>query len=101
MVHVGRKEALVEPVVSPHCDRDQKPAEQAGPAQLGPASALPGDVVLPAGVDATGAVLIGDPGRAFLPKTGLQELAEYRVPTTREIEDTEIKRTRVFKLLPG
>jgi predicted nicotinamide N-methyase len=46
-------------------------------------------------------VLIGDPGRAFLPKTGLQELAEYRVPTTREIEDTEIKRTKVFKLLPG
>lgn len=46
-------------------------------------------------------VLIGDPGRAFLPKTGLQELAEYRVPTTREIEDTEIKRTKVFRLLPG
>lgn len=46
-------------------------------------------------------VLIGDPGRAFLPKAGLQELAEYRVPTTREIEDTEIKRTKVFKLLPG
>jgi predicted nicotinamide N-methyase len=46
-------------------------------------------------------VLIGDPGRAFLPKTGLQDLAEYRVPTTREIEDTEIKRTKVFKLLPG
>lgn len=46
-------------------------------------------------------VLIGDPGRAFLPKTGLQELAEYRVRTTREIEDTEIKRTKVFRLLPG
>lgn len=46
-------------------------------------------------------VLIGDPGRAFLPKTGLQELAEYHVPTTREIEDTEIKRTKVFRLLPG
>ncbi len=46
-------------------------------------------------------VLIGDPGRAFLPKTGLKELAEYRVPTTREIEDTEIKRTKVFRLLPG
>ena len=46
-------------------------------------------------------VLIGDPGRAFLPKAGLEELAEYRVPTTREIEDTEIKRTKVFRLLPG
>lgn len=46
-------------------------------------------------------VLIGDPGRAFLPKQGLEELAEYRVPTTREIEDAEIKRTKVFRLLPG
>ena len=46
-------------------------------------------------------VLVGDPGRAFLPKAGLEELAEYRVPTTREIEDTEIKRTKVFRLLPG
>lgn len=44
-------------------------------------------------------VVLGDPGRAFLPKDGLQELAEYRVPTTRAIEDTEVKRTRVFRLI--
>ena len=43
-------------------------------------------------------VVLGDPGRAFLPKDGLEELAEYRVPTTKAIEDTEIKRTRVFRL---
>ena len=42
--------------------------------------------------------VIGDPGRAFLPKQGLEELAEYRVPTSKAIEDTEIKRTRVFRL---
>ena len=46
-------------------------------------------------------VVIGDPGRAFLPKTGLVELAEYRVSTTRAIEDSEIKRTKVFRLLHG
>jgi len=44
-------------------------------------------------------VVIGDPGRAFLPKKDLLELAEYRVATTRAIEDTEIKRTKVFRLL--
>ena len=43
-------------------------------------------------------VMIGDPGRAFLPKEGLDELAEYRVPTTKAIEDMDIKRTRVFRL---
>ena len=46
-------------------------------------------------------VLVGDPGRAFLPKAGLEQWAEYRVPTTRAIEDTEIKHTRVFRLMPG
>jgi predicted nicotinamide N-methyase len=44
-------------------------------------------------------VVIGDPGRAFLPKADLLELAEYRVTTTRAIEDTEVKHTKVFRLL--
>ncbi|WP_296573000.1 methyltransferase [Phreatobacter sp.] len=48
---------------------------------------------------ATGtAVLIGDPGRAYLPKTGLAKLAEYQVPVTRALEDLAIKRTAVWVL---
>jgi predicted nicotinamide N-methyase len=43
-------------------------------------------------------VLIGDPGRSYFPKSGLVRLAEYRVPTTRELEDSEIKRTAVWAL---
>lgn len=43
-------------------------------------------------------VLIGDPGRTYLPKSGLTLLAEYRVQTTRELEDYEIKRTCVWSL---
>jgi predicted nicotinamide N-methyase len=43
-------------------------------------------------------VLIGDPGRSYFPKSGLVQLAEYRVPTTRELEDAEVKRTAVFAL---
>ena len=38
-------------------------------------------------------VLIGDPGRTYLPKQRLARLAEYSVPVTRELEDLEIKRT--------
>jgi predicted nicotinamide N-methyase len=42
-------------------------------------------------------VLIGDPGRSYFPKKGrLVRLAEYQVPTTRELEDYEIKRTGVW-----
>jgi predicted nicotinamide N-methyase len=41
-------------------------------------------------------VLIGDPGRTYFPKTGLVKLAEYSVATTRELEDSEIKRTCVW-----
>ena len=43
-------------------------------------------------------VLVGDPGRSYFPKSGLIHLAEYRVPTTRELEDAEIKRTSVWAL---
>ena len=43
-------------------------------------------------------VLIGDPGRSYFPKSGLVKLAEYRVPTTRELEDSEIKRTAVWTI---
>jgi len=45
-------------------------------------------------------VLIGDPGRSYFPKTGLTRLAEYQVPTTRELEDMEVKKTAVWTL-PG
>jgi predicted nicotinamide N-methyase len=43
-------------------------------------------------------VLIGDPGRSYFPRTGLDQLAEYRVPTSRELEDQEVKRTGVWTL---
>lgn len=43
-------------------------------------------------------VLVGDPGRNHFPKTGLIFLAEYTVPTTRELEDNEVKRSRVWAL---
>ena len=41
-------------------------------------------------------VLIGDPGRTYFPREGLERLAEYAVPVTRELEDREIKRTGVW-----
>lgn len=43
-------------------------------------------------------VLIGDPGRAYFPADGLDLLADYQVPTTRELEDMDIKRTRVWTI---
>jgi predicted nicotinamide N-methyase len=43
-------------------------------------------------------VLIGDPGRTYFPKDGLDKLAEYQVPTTRELEDMAVKRTSVWTL---
>jgi len=45
-------------------------------------------------------VLVGDPGRTYLPKDRLRRLAEYSVPVTRELEDLEIKRTTVWALDP-
>ncbi|MGU3538466.1 class I SAM-dependent methyltransferase [Methylobacterium sp. A54F] len=42
-------------------------------------------------------VLIGDPGRAYLPKARLEPLATYAVPVTRALEDAEIKRSSVWR----
>ncbi|WP_085339469.1 class I SAM-dependent methyltransferase [Aquidulcibacter paucihalophilus] len=43
-------------------------------------------------------VLIGDPGRTYLPKDKLQELACYQIEVSRELEDQDIKVTRVWGL---
>lgn len=44
--------------------------------------------------------LLGDPGRAYLPREGLVELARYEVPTSREIEDREAREGVVWRVLP-
>lgn len=43
-------------------------------------------------------VLVGDPGRAYLPKTKLIACATYQVPVTRALEDSEVKQTTVWRL---
>lgn len=48
--------------------------------------------------DAGRTVLIGDPGRAYLPETGFEQIAQYRVPVSRALEDSEIKKTTVWRL---
>lgn len=42
-------------------------------------------------------VLIGDPGRAHLPKGSLVGLADCLVPVSRALEDAEVKRTTVWR----
>ena len=42
-------------------------------------------------------ILVGDPGRSYLPKEQLAELAVYQVPVTRALEDAEVKRTTVWR----
>ncbi|HEY1779898.1 MAG TPA: 50S ribosomal protein L11 methyltransferase [Roseiarcus sp.] len=42
-------------------------------------------------------VLVGDPRRSYLPRERLDCMSEYSVPVTRELEDSEIKRTGVFR----
>lgn len=46
------------------------------------------------------AILMGDPGRAYLPQSGLVELARYQVPTSLELEDRTMRETIVWRLMP-
>lgn len=51
-----------------------------------------------AALQARGAqALIGDPGRAYLARARLVEIAAYRVPVTRALEDAEIRRVGVWR----
>lgn len=43
-------------------------------------------------------VLMGDPGRSYVPDSGLTRLAEYMVPTPRELEDSDLRRTVVWRV---
>lgn len=43
-------------------------------------------------------VLIGDPGRTYLPRDKLEQVAAYDIPVTRALEDAEVKRAAVWKL---
>ena len=45
-------------------------------------------------------VLLGDPGRAYLPKSGLEPVAHYEVPTSLELEDKTSRDTLVLRLTP-
>jgi len=43
-------------------------------------------------------VLVGDPGRHYLPRALMTEVAALHVPTTRDLEGVEVKLVRVFSL---
>jgi len=44
-------------------------------------------------------VLVGDPGRSYLPKNCLISLGVYEVPVTRALEDSEVKKTTVWQFV--
>ncbi|WP_435052998.1 class I SAM-dependent methyltransferase [Mesorhizobium australicum] len=52
------------------------------------------DRCLAAGVE----VLVGDPGRAYLPRSRLRLVAEYKVPDFGEAKDASLKPSAVFRL---
>lgn len=42
-------------------------------------------------------VLLGDPGRSYFPKSGVEKLGTWQVQTTRDLEDREIRETSVYR----
>lgn len=43
-------------------------------------------------------VLLGDPGRSYLPRNGLERLIAYSVKTSLDLEDTDVRNTVVWQL---
>jgi predicted nicotinamide N-methyase len=51
-----------------------------------------------AAVKTGSSILIGDPTRNYFPTGRFQHCADYQVPVSRELEDSELKRTAVWRL---
>ena len=51
------------------------------------------------GLAATTEIWVADPGRAYLPASGLEPLAAYDVPTSLDLEDRMVRRTVVYRLV--
>ncbi|MEM7172145.1 MAG: 50S ribosomal protein L11 methyltransferase [Pseudomonadota bacterium] len=45
-------------------------------------------------------VLLGDPGRTYLPRQGLERVIAYGVKTSRELEDTDLRNAVVWRVMP-
>ncbi len=46
-------------------------------------------------------VILADPGRAYLPGEGMAAFARFSVPTTRELEDRELREVTLYRLAAG
>lgn len=46
-------------------------------------------------------VLMGDPGRSYMPREGLEPLARFQVRTNRDLEDADVKSTQVLRVSPS
>ncbi|MCP2321888.1 putative nicotinamide N-methyase [Hamadaea flava] len=44
-------------------------------------------------------VLVGDPGRAYRPTTGFEQVAAFRVPVNEDLEDADLKHTTVLRMV--
>ncbi|SES36735.1 methyltransferase [Rhizobium sp. NFR03] len=42
-------------------------------------------------------VIVGDPGRSYCPRHRMEPLATFEVPVTRALEDSEVKKTTVWR----
>ncbi|MGL4489302.1 MAG: class I SAM-dependent methyltransferase [Rhizobiaceae bacterium] len=42
-------------------------------------------------------ILVGDPGRAYLPREKLTQLSEHQVKVTRALEDADVRKTTVWQ----
>jgi predicted nicotinamide N-methyase len=45
-------------------------------------------------------VLVGDPGRSYLPVEGMIKRAEYDVPVVEDLEGVPIRHTTVWQVRP-
>jgi predicted nicotinamide N-methyase len=43
-------------------------------------------------------VLLADPGRAYVPEQGLRKVTQYDVPTSRDLEDRDVRTVVIWEM---
>jgi predicted nicotinamide N-methyase len=115
-LNAGVNRVRLEPTVGDLLDTPGPGQQPADPVTAGPADPVVADVVLAGDAfydrgmaalmlpflerasQAGALVLIGDPGRAYLPRDRFAHVATYEIPVERVIEDADVKPTTVWRL---
>jgi len=83
----------------PELDHDHFDTVLAGDVFYDRAMAVPFEILLKERARQGLTVIVGDPERAYFPQSGMKLLSKYQIEVSRALEDNDVKRTKVWRVV--